>query len=208
MFDIGFDEVQDNMLDLIRTGFSHWPAEPRQPEEDTVREAAVLMPLTRAVDPSLVFIKRAEHLSSHGGQVAFPGGMWEPGDSSLMDTALRESEEEIALPRGVVEVISTLPPRVTRYDVRVSPFLGIIPEGLEFVPDPSELESVFQVPLSYLSRVENLGTMDFDLPDGRYRVPCYWIGEHCLWGFTLQLVGELLDNSLGIQLPLDYQVLE
>ena len=197
------------MLDLIRTRFSCWPPEPRQPVMGwRGREAAVLVPMTRAVDPSLIFIRRAAHLTSHGGQVAFPGGMWEPEDRSLLHTALRESEEEIALPPTEVEVIASLPVRTTRYDVRVSPYLGIIPAGLEFVPDRSELESVFQVPLSYLTESGNLASAEFDLPEGRCRVPCYWVGDYCIWGFTLQIVADILDHTLGLQLPLDYQLLD
>lgn len=197
------------MLDLIRTRFSHWPPEHRQPMVDGIaREAAVLVPMTRAADPSVIFIRRAQHISSHSGQVAFPGGMWEPGDQSLMHTALRESEEEIALPQALVEVIATLPARTTRFDVRVSPYLGIIPEGLEFVPELSELESVFQVPLSFLAQLDNLGFAEIDLPEGRCRVPCYWVGDYCIWGFTLQVVADILDNTLGLQLPLAYQLLD
>lgn len=202
-------DTTGTMLDLIRNRFSLWPAEPRQPlPGGTGREAAVLVPMTRSADPALIFIQRAAHLTNHGGQVAFPGGMWEPEDSSLLHTALRESEEEIALPPAKVEVFALLPARTTRYDVRVSPYLGIIPAGLEFVPDYSELDSVFQVPLSHLAELRNLGSAEFDLPEGRCRVPCYWVGEYCIWGFTLQIVADMLDRTLGLQLPLDYQLLD
>ncbi|MCK9467939.1 MAG: CoA pyrophosphatase [Porticoccaceae bacterium] len=197
------------MLDLIRTRFSQWPPVPRQPLVGwSGREAAILVPMTRASDPSLVFIKRAEHLTRHSGQVAFPGGMWEPEDLSLLHTALRESEEEIALPPKQVEVIASLPVRATRFDVRVSPYVGIIPEGLHFVPDPSELESVFQVPLSFLAEPGNLTTAEFNLPEGRYRAPCYKVGNYYIWGFTLQVVADILDNLLELRLPLHYQVLD
>lgn len=201
--------TESTMLDLIRQRLGHLPPDPHQPLRDgALREAAVLMALTRAPDPSLVFIKRAEHLSSHGGQVAFPGGMWEPGDASLLHTALRESEEEIALPPAEVEVIASLPVQATRFNVRVTPYVGFIPEGLAFVPELGELESVFQVPLSFLADAGNLGAMEYALPDGRYQVPCYSYEGYSIWGFTLHLVADVLEKTLDLRLPLDYKPLD
>lgn len=196
------------MLELIRNGLSHLPPEPRQPLTDgLIREAAVLIALTRAQDPSVVLIKRAEHLSSHSGQVAFPGGMWEPGDESLLHTALRESEEEIALSPRHVEVIASLPVQATRFKVRVSPYVGFIPDGLQFVPELGELDSVFQVPLSFLLDGSNACTTEFTLQDGRYEAPCYFYQGYCIWGFTLHLLVDVLSQTLGLTMPLEYRPL-
>lgn len=197
------------MLELIRNGLSHLPPEPRQPLTDgLIREAAVLIALTRAEDPCVVLIKRAEHLSSHSGQVAFPGGMWEPGDESLLHTALRESEEEIALLPRHVEIIASLPVQATRFNVRVSPYVGFIPEGLEFIPEVSELDSIFQVPLSFLLECRNAATTEFTLHDGRYEVSCYFYQGYCIWGFTLHLLVDMLSQTLGLTLPLEYRSLD
>ncbi len=97
---------------IVLTTFSEQlnalPPEPLQPEAG-VREAAVLLALTREIDPRLVFTQRAQHMKSHPGQVAFPGGKIDPEDSSLLFTALRESEEEVALAPSEVELIAMLP---------------------------------------------------------------------------------------------------
>ena len=196
------------MLELIRQRLGPLAPDPLQPLGDgAAREAAVLIALTRAPDPELVFIKRAEHLNSHGGQVAFPGGMWEPGDASLLHTALRESEEEIALPPTEVEIIASLPVQAARFNVRVTPYVGFIPEGLAFVPEVSELESVFQVPLSFLAQVDNLGSMEYRLPDGSFEVPRYSYQGYDIWGFTLHLVADVLERTLDLRLPLEYKPL-
>lgn len=185
---------------MIRNKLQHRPPQLLQPlNERAQREAAVLMALTDSCDPSMVFIRRAEHLSSHQGQVAFPGGMWEPEDNSLLDTALRESEEEIALPRSCVEVIATLEPRVTRFAVRVSPFVGVIPEGLEFVPELSELDAVFEVPLSFLLDGGNYRRKQFRTAGGVYEAPCIFYNNYCIWGFTFGLVQEVLSDVFDFQ---------
>jgi 8-oxo-dGTP pyrophosphatase MutT (NUDIX family) len=194
------------LLDLIRTKLRELPAEHHQPEHrENLREAAVLLAVTRADEPSVVFIKRAEHLNSHSGQVAFPGGMWEPGDKSLLHTALRESEEEIALPPGKVDVIATLPTRSTIFGVRVIPYVGLIPAGLDFVPEPGELDAVFEVPLSYLGDPGNLTRTRFEMRGGEFDVPCYLYKGFCIWGFTLGVLAEFLDHCLDVSLDLQYR---
>ena len=194
------------MLEVIKEKLEHLPPLPMQPElNKNFREAAVLMALSRSKDPSVVFIKRAEHVNSHSGQVAFPGGMWEPGDESLLHTALRESEEEIALPRDAVEVIAALPTRSTLFGVRVSPYVGFIPEGLEFIPERGELDAVFQVPLSFLSDTDNLTRTRFTLRGGNFDVPCFFYEGYCIWGFTLGVLAEFLEYCLEIRVDLAYR---
>lgn len=197
------------MLEIIREKLGHLPPEHLQPARQGQLEAAVLMALTRGRDPDVVFIKRADRLDSHrhrhGGQVAFPGGMWEPGDESLLHTALRESEEEIALPAGKVDMIATLPPRSTLFNVRVTPYVGFIPEGLSFVPEPGELDAVFQVPLSFLAEPGNLERTRFRLHGEDFDVPCFFYQGFCIWGFTLGVLSEFLDCSFGVRLDLEYR---
>lgn len=194
---------------MIRDKLRACPPHPLQPSEvGGGRVAAVLIPITRGSAPEIVFIKRAEHLNSHRGQVAFPGGMWEPGDDSLLVTALRESEEEIALPPAQVEVIASFRPRATRFKVRVCPYVGLIPAGLPLVPDLSELESLFSVPVSFLLDEGNFATTVRRLVDHRYEVPCIQYGDYCIWGFTLHLLMELLERVYGFDRPLEYRRIE
>ena len=158
------------------------------------------MAVTQATEPDVVFIRRADHLSKHGGQVAFPGGMWEHGDSSLLETALRESQEEIALPATSVELVGRMDTVITPYSVRVTPYVGIIPPGLEFVPDTSEIDSIFQIPLEHLLNPENYSRSKFHTSTGVFDAPCLFYGGYCLWGLTfrilLDVLGEVFDFEL------------
>ena len=106
-------------------------------------EAAVLVPMHGWPDaPGLVFTERRGDLRRHAGEISFPGGRRDPGEE-LVETALREAEEEIGLRREHVELAGALPPIgtfVTSY--KVHPFVGLIEPGLSFTPNPEEVESV------------------------------------------------------------------
>jgi 8-oxo-dGTP pyrophosphatase MutT (NUDIX family) len=170
----------------------------------TRREAAVLVALTESADPEVVLVKRAEHLNSHRGQVAFPGEMWEPGDASLLDTALRESEEEVALPRGRVALIARLPRRETRVGTPVTPYLASVPPDLQLRPDPAELDAVFRVPITYLIDQRHLVSDRFEVGTEVQELPCYRYGEYRIWGFTLNVLVHFLNVGLGARLSFAY----
>ncbi len=123
---------------------------PRQLDTDQrFPQAAVLVPITRSDDPELVLTLRAAGLSTHGGEVAFPGGRRDPEDADLVRTALREAEEEIALPPGLVEVVGPLSTLVSRHGIEVTPYVAFIPDFVEYQPNDGEIAAVFNVPLSF-----------------------------------------------------------
>src|SRR3989338_11179129 len=95
-------------------------------------EAAVLVPIPRSADPELVLPLRASGLSTHGGEVAFPGGRRDPEDPDLIFTALREAQEEIGLPPGLVEVIGPLSPLISLHGIQVTPYVGLVPDYVEY----------------------------------------------------------------------------
>lgn len=108
---------------------------PRQLDTDQrFPQAAVLVPITRSDDPELVLTLRAAGLSTHGGEVAFPGGRRDPEDADLVRTALREAEEEIALPPGLVEVVGPLSTLVSRHGIEVTPYVAFIPTSSSTSP--------------------------------------------------------------------------
>ncbi|MFA5632896.1 MAG: CoA pyrophosphatase [Porticoccaceae bacterium] len=196
------------MLEQIRNKLKHRPPHPAQPEADhRFREAAVLMAVTQAPDPDVVFIRRADHLSKHGGQVAFPGGMWEHYDASLRETALRESQEEIALPAASVELVGRMDTVITPYSVRVTPYVGIIPAGLEFVPDRSEIDSIFQIPLRHLLEAENYSRSTFPTSSGVFDAPCLFYEGYCLWGLTFRILLDVLDETFDFELERSREML-
>lgn len=112
--------------------------------------AAVLLPLVMRDELTLLLTERSTHLSTHSGQIAFPGGRIDETDQDAVDTALREAQEEIALPRHHVEVLGTLPTYVTGSAFIITPVVALVKPGFQLQPNPGEVADVFEVPLGYL----------------------------------------------------------
>ncbi|MBC9031255.1 CoA pyrophosphatase [Sphingomonas sp. JC676] len=112
--------------------------------------AAVLVAVTDRDDPGVILTQRTDTLRRHAGQIAFPGGRIDPEDDGPIAAALREAEEEIALPRSSVDVIGIADRyrTVTGYDV--TPVIGVVPPALTLVPAEAEVADVFEVPLGFL----------------------------------------------------------
>jgi 8-oxo-dGTP pyrophosphatase MutT (NUDIX family) len=173
------------------------PASPVYGDDGTGREeaatvAAVLVPIiTHPAGLTVLFTQRTAHLKAHSGQVSFPGGRAEPGDASPEETALRESEEEIGLPRSRVEVLARLPEYFTRTGFRVTPVVGLVLPPLELVPDPNEVESVFEVPLAFLLDARNHRRQTREYQGrmvGYYEMP---YGDRYIWGATAGMIVNL-----------------
>lgn len=165
-------------------------------------EAAVLLPIVDRPEPTLLFTRRADHLNTHSGQVAFPGGKREPQDSDLLATALRESREEIALPPERVELLGRLSDVVSLHGLRVTPWVGLIPPDLPLVPDPGELDAIFEVPLSHFLEDQRTHT-DVIRVDGRdYYVPSYRTDGHVIWGLSAMMLVELLAEGFAMPINL------
>ncbi|MDY7579832.1 CoA pyrophosphatase [Herbaspirillum sp. RTI4] len=117
----------------------------------TPSPAAVLIPIVlRSDGPTLLFTQRTADLRNHGGQVSFPGGRVEADDRSVIDTALRETEEEIGLPRSQIEVIGSLPEYFTGTGYRVTPVAALVQPPLSLTPNPGEVAEIFEVPFAFL----------------------------------------------------------
>ena len=125
--------------------------DPSLPAPATRRYAAVLVPLVEHVEGlSVLLTQRTEHLSSHAGQVAFPGGRVEDDDADVVATALRETEEEIGLARSHVDTVGRLDDYETGTGFVVTPIVGFVRPPFTLRPDPSEVAVVFEVPLSFV----------------------------------------------------------
>ncbi|MBD1553648.1 CoA pyrophosphatase [Pseudomonas typographi] len=192
------------MLDeLLRLVGEHVP----RPLETDRRfpEAAVLMPITRAAEPELVLTLRAKGLSTHGGEVAFPGGRRDPQDPDLLFTALREAEEEIGLPPGVVEIAGPLSPLVSKHGLKVTPFVGIIPDYFEYRPNDAEIAAVFNVPLAFFREDPREHTHRIDYQGRSWYVPAYRYGDYKIWGLSaimiVELVNLLFDAGISMHRP-------
>ena len=166
---------------------------PRVPEDDA-RRAAVLVPILQSPDgPRVVYTLRTDGLRDHAGQVSFPGGSVDPGDASLLETALREAEEEVDLRRDLIEVVGELedmyvPP--SRFLVR--PFVGLLPPEAELVLAPDEVEVIFSVPLEELMSPASLQTAVWEREGRSIEVPLFAVGGHEIWGATAAMTANLL----------------
>lgn len=164
--------------------------------------AAVLVPLYFAQNEwHVVLTLRASHLRHHSGEVAFPGGMWEEGDASPMITALRESHEEIALPRHEVELIGGLKELHTTRLAGIRPIVGVIPDTSSLKANQDETESIFTVPLSFFQEDQRLRTDIFIRRDKdkelEHWVPAYQYDGYEIWGFTASVIVQLLNRCFS-----------
>ena len=154
--------------------------------------AAVLIPvIAHAQGLTVLFTQRTQHLKSHSGQVSFPGGRAEPGDASAEFTALREAQEEISLALERVEILGRLPEYHTRTGFRVTPVIGLIQPPLELTPDPREVESVFEVPLSFLLDPANRQRRTRELQGRSVGFYVFEYQGHMIWGATAGMLVNL-----------------
>ena len=154
--------------------------------------AAVLIPvIAQPQGLTVLFTQRTQHLKSHSGQVSFPGGRAEPGDASAEFTALREAQEEIGLALERVEILGRLPEYHTRTGFRVTPVIGLIQPPLELTPDPREVESVFEVPLSFLLDPANRQRRTRELQGRSVGFYVFEYQGHMIWGATAGMLVNL-----------------
>jgi 8-oxo-dGTP pyrophosphatase MutT (NUDIX family) len=156
-------------------------------------EAAVLVPMHGWPDnPGLVFTERRSDLRRHAGEISFPGGRRDEGED-LLETALREAEEEIGLSRDKVEVVGALAPLgtfVTNY--KVHPFVGMIDQGLRFEPNPTEVESVLIASLDDLiAGHDRRRLVRRGVP---IKTDTYLISDKLIWGATARILGLLFER--------------
>lgn len=169
------------------------------------REAAVLMPLTRTENPELLLTLRAKNLSTHGGEVAFPGGRRDPEDRDLVYTALRETHEEVGLEPELVQVVGSLSEVVSRHGVKVTPYVGFIPDAVEYRANAGEIASIFSVPLEFFAEDPRQTTHRIDYFGHTWFVPSYQFSGYKIWGLTAIMVVELVnlvyDRSIVLSEP-------
>jgi 8-oxo-dGTP pyrophosphatase MutT (NUDIX family) len=158
------------------------------------REAAVLVPLVeREAGLSIVFTKRTEDVPTHKGQVAFPGGSRDAEDADLQATALREAEEEVGIPRGVVDVVGRLDDYCTISGFVVAPYVGFVPDAIAWRPNPRECAEVIEIPVRDLLS-EGYFAKVFRRAGMRRAVLFYRAGGQVVWGATAAMLRDFLDR--------------
>ena len=153
-----------------------------------LRRAAVLVPIIAHPIPTLLLTRRTEHLPSHAGQVAFPGGKLEAGDADAVAAALREAQEEIGLDAAFIEPIGYLDALRTHTGFHVDPVVAIVRPGFRLALDAREVADAFEVPLGFLMNAAN-HELQSRIRDGRQRrfYAMTYRSRH-IWGATAAMI--------------------
>ncbi len=154
-----------------------------------LRDAAVLIGFVeRPEGLQVILTKRAEHLRHHPGQISFPGGKFEPEDIQLVNTALRETKEEVGIDTSCIRVFGQLPklPTISRFNV--TPFLAFISPDYTTRIDPNEVEYVFEVPANHILNPNKLYSTKFEIKQTSHRVFAIPYRQHFIWGMTAQII--------------------
>jgi len=175
-------------------GYAEIDAQP----DTRLRCAAVLVPLMHYNDEwHLLFTRRTERVESHKGQVSFPGGACEAGETTPEQTALRETHEEIGMAPQAVRVLGRLNAMITITHFRVTPVVGVVAWPYVFRVENAEVARVFTIPLGWLADSRN--RWEFPFPDRKRSIIAYhpFDGE-LLWGATARMTVDFL-NILGLK---------
>jgi 8-oxo-dGTP pyrophosphatase MutT (NUDIX family) len=178
-----------SLQDVLRSALEQSPAHAPAPGD---RLAAVLAPLVESPEPSLIFTVRADALSRHPGEVSFPGGLVDDGESPA-DAARREAFEEIGLDPALPHVVGALPPVHTYVSaILVIPFVGVLQLPPDLFPAEAEIKEIVLVPLARLH--SNDQPMELPRPDGTtWHGWSYPLDGHTVWGATGLMVHSFLE---------------
>ena len=153
--------------------------------------------------PELIYTQRSGHLSTHSGEVSFPGGKAEDGDASLFDTALRESNEEMSLNGKDVTMLGKLDYLISRHKIEVNPFIATVdkPQDLEA---NEEIQEIFTVPLSFLLDPKNIKRESIERQGSVWEVPTWSLKNQKIWGLTAMITV----NFLNVCFDANIEILE
>lgn len=165
-------------------------SDPRIEDDVPLKPAAVLIALTDSVDPAIVLIHRPTTMRAHPGQIALPGGRWEPGEDATA-AALREAQEELGMPPESVRVIGPLDIVRTASGYEITPILATIPPGLSLTPNPDEVADWFEAPAAHVLVPGNHGQRETQWQGRTYKIiEIDWQGRR-IWGVTGAILANL-----------------
>ncbi|MFT6188914.1 MAG: 8-oxo-dGTP pyrophosphatase MutT (NUDIX family) [Oleispira sp.] len=162
-------------------------------QQPSLLQAGVLVAITDEIDPHLILTRRADHLSTHSGEVAFAGGKRDDTDPDIIFTALREAHEEINLASCDVTVVGQLDQVISRFGYVVTPIVGVIPADTQFTANLDELDAVFKVPLRFFLETEPHDYFE----RGSFSIPSFHYEGFRIWGLTSMMITEMVNNHLN-----------
>ena len=187
------------MLDKITEKIKSYSGTP--PVEE-LRQAAVLIAVTDSEDPELIYTLRSNKVGSHGGEVSFPGGMFEKEDKDLQNTALREAQEETGLDQFKVNILGPIDTVVSRFNISVTPYVGIVPNNIELNNNSDEIEACFRVPLSFLLKDKRHRNDEINRNGDIFFMPAYSFDSYIIWGLTAMITVDFLNIALEANIDL------
>lgn len=155
------------------------------------QSAAVLIPIICRPEPTLLLTRRAMYLRKHAGQVAFPGGKTDAEDGSPVITALREAQEEVAIPMEKVKILGQLAPFDSNTGFRVTPVIGLIPADIEFHANADEVAEIFEIPLNEALALSRYYPLDIHRNGSTHRIYLSWYQSQFIWGLTAAIIRRL-----------------
>jgi 8-oxo-dGTP pyrophosphatase MutT (NUDIX family) len=185
----------------MRSDFDLTPGGWQGPIDGPLKPASVLVGLVqRDAGLSVLLTRRADTLRQHTGQVAFPGGRQDPGETAWQ-TALREAEEEIGLAASFVSLAGLSTPYRTGTGYLITPVVGFVQPGFTITPNPHEVADVFETPFGFLMDPANLEEHERELPTGeKRRFYAYTHEDRYIWGATAGMLRALYDRLYGAAL--------
>jgi 8-oxo-dGTP pyrophosphatase MutT (NUDIX family) len=159
--------------------------------------AAVLVPIVARAEPTVLFTRRTDHLSRHAGQVSFPGGRAHVEDRSLVETALRETREEIGVTAEFISIAGFLDPHETGTGYAILPVVGLLREGFTVAPEANEVAEVFEVPLGFLLDPANHERRTGEWQGRRRDFYAFTYNGHYIWGATAAILVNFRDRFAG-----------
>lgn len=166
-------------------------------------QASVLIALTdNARNPEVILTRRSHNLSTHSGEIAFPGGKRDATDPDLLFTALREAHEEVGLSPDDVDIVGPLGDVLSKHKLQVRPYVGFIPANVELVPNLDELDRIHRVPLSFFLDDRRHHTDKIKFRGMTHYVPAYEFKGDIIWGLTAYILVELLNVGFDAHIPM------
>lgn len=160
--------------------------------------AAVLLPLYLKDNVChILFTKRTEQMNHHRGEIAFPGGTRHPEDRDALETALRETGEEVGIDPEDVDVLGVLDDFYSIHDYLVTPYVGLLPPNPRFRINSVEIERLIEVPLAHLLKPEIFRTEDWSWKGRTHPIHFYRYGNDEIWGLTAAILKQFLDLVFG-----------